>query len=234
MQPWTTWLLLVTVHPLFQQACTIYLSWSAVLFQPWCIWYRRWLPWVYQLITPKQTAATTVNYILLLTMRATLNSLPATSFSSATGDICTTPQALEVTVMAVNVLEYRNGVFIGSVERDLPDYSNELHEHSANTLPVLMVRIISPSLFVQISKPASTSSPMMWDAGQQLTVTWDNGIPGEHLQLITVLHPTGTFCWTQLPLTLNSYFYSKSCRRCLSLCRKSDLFLHSQCHGTEC
>ena len=88
---------------------------------------------VYQLITPKQTAATTVNYIAPLCEQSFELASGYQALTLDTGDICMTPQALEVTVMAVNVLEYRNGVLIGSVEQWLWDYSNELHEHSANT-----------------------------------------------------------------------------------------------------
>ena len=74
---------------------------------------------VYSLITPYQDPVTTVSYILPNSATQPLNSVPAMQFSTANGNICMTPQQIEVTVMAVLVEEYRNGVLIGSVERDI-------------------------------------------------------------------------------------------------------------------
>jgi hypothetical protein len=74
---------------------------------------------VYSLVNPRQTATTNVSYIGPYNANNPLNSSPALQFNSATGDICFTPQQLQVTVMAVLVKEYRNGVLIGSVVRDI-------------------------------------------------------------------------------------------------------------------
>src|SRR5205085_12635932 len=46
----------------------------------------------YSLVTPKQTATTTVHYISPYTASNPLNSVPSTTFNSFTGDICLTPQ----------------------------------------------------------------------------------------------------------------------------------------------
>ena len=73
----------------------------------------------YSLIAPLQTSATPVKYNVPYSQTNPLTSSPAMSFNKYTGDICLTPQALQVTVMAVLVSEYRNGVLIGSVERDM-------------------------------------------------------------------------------------------------------------------
>ncbi|MFN8142839.1 MAG: PKD domain-containing protein [Bacteroidia bacterium] len=163
---------------------------------------------VYQLITPKQTAATTVNYIAPYNASNPLNSLPATSFNSATGDICMTPQALEVTVMAVNVLEYRNGVLIGSVERDL----QITVMNCMNTLPTLTGINGTNNFSITVCANQQTCFNIFSndvDAGQQLTVTWDNGIPGGTFTTDTALHPTGTFCWTPTSADIgNSYSFT--------------------------
>lgn len=150
---------------------------------------------VYELITPRQTASTIVDYLPGYDAANPLVSSPATQFSTATGDICFTPQQIEVTVMAVLVKEYRNGVLIGTVERDI----QLTVMNCANNLPALSgingtnnfdltVCAGSPFCFDIFS-----SDP---DPGQQLTVTWDNGITAGTFTSDTALNPISTFCWT--------------------------------------
>ncbi|MBK9524923.1 MAG: PKD domain-containing protein [Bacteroidetes bacterium] len=160
---------------------------------------------VYQLITPKQTASTNVNYISPYNAANPLNSIPATSFNSATGDICLTPQALEVTVMAVNVLEYRNGVLIGSVERDL----QLTVMNCMNTLPTLTGINGTNNFSITVCANQLNCFNIFSndvDAGQQLTVTWDNGIAGGTFTTDTLGHPTGTFCWTPTSADIGNSF----------------------------
>ena len=74
---------------------------------------------VYTMITPKRSSTLNVNYIFPYTATQPLSSTPPVTFDSFTGDVCMTPTALEVTVMAILVEEYRFGTLIGSVERDI-------------------------------------------------------------------------------------------------------------------
>lgn len=150
---------------------------------------------VYQLITPFQTAGTTVNYIAPFSSTNPLSSSPATSFNTVTGDICMTPTQLEVTVMAVNVLEYRNGVLIGSVERDLQLTVMNCN----NNLPSLTGINGTNNFSITICANEPTCFDIFSndpDAGQNLTVSWDAGIPGATFNTNSSQHPTGTFCWT--------------------------------------
>lgn len=159
----------------------------------------------YQLITPKQTASTNVNYIAPFTASNPLTSSPTTSFNASTGDICMTPQNLEVTVMAVLVNEYRNGQLIGTVERDL----QLTVMNCANNLPSLtgINGTNNFSMTVCANQPACfdifSNDP---DAGQNLTVTWDNGIPGASFTTTSASHPTATFCWTPTSADIGSSF----------------------------
>ena len=149
----------------------------------------------YTLITPKQTASTTVNYIAPYNASNPLNSAPVTSFNPSTGDICLTPQALEVTVMAVVVQEFRNGVLIGSVERDL----QLTVMNCLNNLPSLTgingTNIFSMTICAnqQTCFDIFSNDP---DNGQQLTVDWNYGIAGGTFNGSSAAHPVGTFCWT--------------------------------------
>jgi gliding motility-associated-like protein len=150
---------------------------------------------VYSLITPLQAAGTPVNYIGGYSATNPLNSVPALQFNSQTGDICMTPQQLEVTVMAVLVQEFRNGVLIGSVERDIQVTVITCN----NNLPTLSGINGTNNFTATICANApycfniNSDDP---DAGQNVFVSWDNGIPGGIFTTSNAQHPVGTFCWT--------------------------------------
>ena len=165
---------------------------------------------VYSLITPKQTASSTVSYIAPYNANNPLNSSPVTAFNNATGDICLTPQALEVTVMAVIVEEYRNGVLIGSVERDLQltvmNCSNNLPSLTGiNGTNVFNMTICANQ---QTCFNIFSNDP---DNGQKLKVKWNNGIAGGTFNSSSASHPVGTFCWTPSPSDIgNTYSFTAS------------------------
>ncbi len=158
---------------------------------------------VYSLITPMQDAVTNVNYIAPYSASNPLNSVPAMQFNTATGDMCMTPQALQVTVMAVLVSEYRNGVLIGTVERDIQitviNCNNNLPTLSGiNGTNVFTATICAnqPYCFNIFSNDV--------DAGQNLFVSWDQSIPGATFNTAGSPHPTGTFCWTPTDADISS------------------------------
>ena len=73
---------------------------------------------VYSLVTPLNTAnGGTVNYNFGYSYMNPIDG--TTSFDSLTGDLCMFPISQQVTVVAMKISEYRNGVFIGSVIRDI-------------------------------------------------------------------------------------------------------------------
>lgn len=158
---------------------------------------------VYELITPLQTAAGTVNYIPPYNANNPLNSSPAIQFNTNTGDICMTPQQLQVTVMAVLVKEYRNGILIGTVERDIQvtviACNNQLPTLSGiNGTNQFTATICAnqPYCFNIFSNDA--------DAGQNVFVTWDAGIPSGTFTTTSAQHPTATFCWTPTDADIGS------------------------------
>jgi len=149
----------------------------------------------YSLVTPKQTLTSDVSYFAPYNATNPLNSFPATQFNSQTGDICFSPQQLQVTVMAVLVQEYRNGVLIGSVVRDIQVTVLNCN----NDLPVLSgingtnnynmtVCANTPFCFDVFSNDA--------DAGQQVSLFWNQGISAGTFNSTSAQHPKGTFCWS--------------------------------------
>ncbi len=149
---------------------------------------------VYSLVDPRQTAAAAVGYLSPYNASNPLNSNPALQFNTQTGDICFTPQQLEVTVMAVLMQEYRNGVLIGSVVRDIQVTVINCN----NNLPTLSgingtndydmtVCANQPFCFDIFSNDV--------DAGQQVSLFSNNGISGGTFTSAGTPHPTGHFCW---------------------------------------
>jgi hypothetical protein len=127
-----------------------------------------------------------------------ITSSPAVSIDPVTGDIFTHPTATEIGVIAVLILEYRNGVLIGSVMRDLQVYTVQCN----NTLPTA-TGINGTTTFLtsacaggQICFDVITSDP---DVNDTLTMTWNNGIPGATFTVGSGRTPVGTFCWSPGP-----------------------------------
>ncbi|NNF01081.1 MAG: PKD domain-containing protein, partial [Bacteroidia bacterium] len=150
---------------------------------------------VFSLIDPYQTSTTTVTYNGAFTASQPLSSTPPVSFNALTGDVCMTPTAMEVTVMAVLVQEYRNGILIGSVERDIQITVMNCN----NTLPSL-TGINGTNSFTDT---ICANEPYCFfinsidpDTGQTVTITWDGGISGGTFTTTAGPRPDGNFCWT--------------------------------------
>ncbi len=150
---------------------------------------------VYSLITPFQNAATTVNYNPPFNASNPLTSSPAISFNTATGDICMTPTNLEITVMAVLVSEYRNGVLIGSVERDIQVTVLNCNNNLPTLTGINGTNDFSATVCAGEQLCFFINSADQ-DATQNVFVNWDNSIPGATFTTSGGNRPTGTFCWT--------------------------------------
>ncbi|MEO0311488.1 MAG: hypothetical protein RIQ89_1145 [Bacteroidota bacterium] len=135
-----------------------------------------------------------------------VSSNPPVSFNAATGDICMTPTAQQVTVFAVLVKEYRNGVLIGSVERDIQLYV----VNCTNTLPTATGINGTNNFSTTICADATycfnvlSSDP---DPGQSTFLTWDFGIGNGSFNTSASANQTGTFCWTPTQADISTIPY---------------------------
>jgi gliding motility-associated-like protein len=124
------------------------------------------------------------------------------------GDINFTPSQTQIGVMAIRVSEYRNGVLIGCVVRDmqftiincqnnLPTASgvNGSANNYALTLPAC-----SDTCFTITSNDA--------DAADIVTMTWNQGIQGATFSSTGSPHPTGTFCWTTTANDVGTHLFT--------------------------
>ncbi|MFN5355054.1 MAG: PKD domain-containing protein [Bacteroidota bacterium] len=150
---------------------------------------------VYSLVNPRQTETNTVTYLNPYNANNPLNSSPALSFNTATGDICFSPTQLQVTVMAVLVKEYRNGQLIGSVVRDIQVTVLNCN----NDLPTLTGINGTTSFTTSVCANQQlcffvNSNDI--NGAQNLSLTYNNAIPGATFTQSAGSRPTGTFCWT--------------------------------------
>lgn len=162
---------------------------------------------VYSMITPMtDEGGGTVDYLGGWSATSPLTSVPAVSIDAATGDICMTPQALEVTVMAVRVEEWRDGVMIGSVVRDIQVQVMTC----TNTLPTI-TGINGTSNFQTSVCAGSTLTfnvlSIDEDAGQNLTLTWNGAIAGGSFTTAGSPFPTATFSWTPATADISTVPY---------------------------
>lgn len=150
----------------------------------------------YQLITPLTgPGGATVTYLPGHSNTQPVISSPPVTFDPVSGDICMTPTQAEVTVFAVLVNEYRNGVLIGQVERDIQLTVNNCN----NFLPMLTGINGAP----QFTATLCAGNPYSFyiasidaDAANTTTITWDFAIPGATLTMTGGHRDSAFFNWT--------------------------------------
>ncbi len=151
---------------------------------------------VYSFIAPRTDANTNCAYNPGYSVTNPISSSPSVSINSATGDVSMFPTAIEVGVMVVLINEYRNGVLIGSVMRDIQIYTVACN----NTAPSV-TGINGTGNFQTNSCAGATicfdipsTDP---NGGQTLTMSYNGGgIPNATWSSAGSPFPTGHFCWT--------------------------------------
>jgi len=122
------------------------------------------------------------------------------TFNTATGALCATPSSQLVTVTDVRVSEYRNGMLIGSVERDM----EFIVTACTNAMPE--VSGINGAAYASNNTDSVCEGSALCfnlngsdaNAGDTLTMTYSSVIPGASFNISNngTLNPAGQFCWT--------------------------------------
>ncbi|HRH67713.1 MAG TPA: hypothetical protein PLU53_15560, partial [Bacteroidia bacterium] len=168
----------------------------------------------YSFITPKKYDAGTntignVTFGPGYSASAPLTSSPAVSLNAVTGDINMFATANgEIGVTAILVQEFRNGVLIGSVIRDMQ----------------FLTKVCNPNLLPVASGINGTNNfSMVGCAGSPITFTvtstdpnptdtvlmyWNGVIPGATFTTVGALNPVGTFTWTPTAADARSQPYT--------------------------
>lgn len=150
---------------------------------------------VYSLVNPMRSSTDSIPFVSGYSASNPITSVPALGINTNTGDITMTPTMVEVGVLSVLVREYRNGVLVGSVVRDMEVYvrpcSNNLPTESGINGTNIRDTTICPG--TQICFDVMSNDV---DSGQIVTMTWNQAIPGATFTVSGFPYPTGTFCWT--------------------------------------
>lgn len=153
------------------------------------------------------------------------------SINSQTGDITMIPNPTGsevVVVMCVTVKEYRNGVLIGQVTRDMQiTVISQCASVNPVTQGITNVVIGTDSVpadalsFNEVrtcaAVPICFDIPVLsQDTALDYTISWNQGIPGATfadatdptvVNTITADEPTAQFCWTPPPTAEGAYFF---------------------------
>jgi hypothetical protein len=152
---------------------------------------------VYSFINPMNTANSLITFAPGYSPENFLTSSSPILLNTRTGDINLTPSNIsEVGITAIKVDCYRNKVFIGSVMRDI---EFRIQDCTPNVLPTATGINGSNSFDTLVC----AGTPLCFDiytndanVGQNLTVTWNEGVPGGSFTTSSDPFPTATFCWT--------------------------------------
>lgn len=162
---------------------------------------------VYSLVNPLRNSTDSIPFISGYSATNPITSVPALTISSTTGNITMTPTQMEVGVLSVLVQEYRNGVLVGSVIRDMEIYvrpcNNNLPTASGMNGTNIRDTTICPGTLICFDILSNDV-----DTGQIVTMTWNQGIAGATFNISGFPHPTGNFCWTAPTMAVGSQVYS--------------------------
>jgi gliding motility-associated-like protein len=154
----------------------------------------------YSLITPRTgpNASDTVTYDAFHSRTHPVLSSPAMTFNTSTGEFRIAATQPEVTIMAVLVSEWRNGVLIGQVERDI-----QITIINCNNLIPALTSITGAPGPNAYSAQVCAGSPLCFtiksadfDAADTTKITWDHSIPAASFTTYNTLRDSARFCWT--------------------------------------
>jgi hypothetical protein len=157
---------------------------------------------VFSLLNAQNAAGISVAYAAPFSGINPMTSVPAMTINSVNGDVTMTPTVVQSSVIAIRVLEYRNGVVIGSTTRDIQvvvlNCTNNAPSIGAVTGVVNGNQTGPYAISVCPGQALAFTIPGTdIDVGQTLTWTWNSGIPGGVFVGPTGIAPqTASFAWT--------------------------------------
>ena len=152
----------------------------------------------YKLVPPTTGpgGSDTVDYVAGYSATSPVKSSPNLSLDEITGDICLNPTALEVSVLQIRIEEWRDGVLIGMIDRDIQIrvidciVANSLPEiNGIDTSGIYTASICAGDTYCFFTEAIDA------DVGNVVTMTADDGIPDATFTVTSDDLPVGTFCW---------------------------------------
>jgi hypothetical protein len=157
---------------------------------------------VYSLVNALGAPAVSVVYGGGFSGASPMTSVPPVTINPANGNVTMNPTVSQIAVIAVRVDEYRNGVLVGSSIRDIQVTVLPCSNNSPVISPIINVVNatqtgpysiqVCPGQTLSFNIPGTDP-----DALQNVTWSWNNGIPGGVFTAPTGPSPqTATFTWT--------------------------------------
>ncbi|MDX2002456.1 MAG: gliding motility-associated C-terminal domain-containing protein [Chitinophagales bacterium] len=153
----------------------------------------------YTLVNPLHNSGSNIPYRGGFSPTNPMNTQSGFGFTTSTGQMSFVPTGNQNAVVTVLVREYRNGVLIGTTMRDI-----QILVLNCNNAPPVMTGIngASGSVPANFTTRVCANTPVCFDINfsdansNNLTVTWNNGIPGATFTVTPTQPPTARFCWT--------------------------------------
>ncbi|HEY8399645.1 MAG TPA: PKD domain-containing protein [Cytophagaceae bacterium] len=164
---------------------------------------------VYSITTPKTGKFSTIEYKPGFSTSNPLSSTSGFSIDPNSGALTVRPTAEEVSVTAIVASEYRNGVLVGSVMRDVQLVSRNF----ANAAPIISginnsantTAYVCPNTELCFSVYGSDL-----DKDQKLTMWWDKGIDTTKARFVvsgTDKSPRGNFCFQPALSDVGTHYF---------------------------
>lgn len=154
---------------------------------------------VYTLIQPRTARTSNIPYNGGFSPTNPMSTSSGFNFNTSTGQMTFTPSNPQQAVVTIRVDEYRNGVIIGSVVRDL----QLVVINCTNQLPTASGINGTNGVGGSYNIVVCSGFPLCFDissndgnAGQQVTMNWNGGIQGATFTATGTPFPRATFCWT--------------------------------------
>ncbi|TVR78529.1 MAG: hypothetical protein EA412_08830 [Chitinophagaceae bacterium] len=160
---------------------------------------------VYSMITPLDNQNVNIPYVGGYNINMPMAVTGPFNFSTTTGQMNFNPSMTQNAVVTVKVEEFRNGVLVGYTMRDI----QVIVINCSNTNPEASGINGGGSFTTNVC----AGSPLCFDIltsdpdGDNVTLTWNSGIPGGTFTTTGGQFPTGTFCWTPLPSDTGSHSF---------------------------
>lgn len=167
---------------------------------------------IYTLIDARSAANSVVPYIGTFSGTNPISSTPPVTIDANNGTIDMNPTASNIGVMAIKVDEYRNGVLIGSVIRDVQIQVQNCGTNNTPTFSAIsnLTGGFQPSNFrIEICPGQNISFNITGsdaDIANALTMTSNSGVTGATFTTTGSNPVTGTFSWS--PTTADLGFHS--------------------------
>ncbi|MFK7948584.1 MAG: hypothetical protein AB8G11_13420 [Saprospiraceae bacterium] len=151
---------------------------------------------VFNLVDCKRSATTSVNYIPPYSGSNPINTLSGFNIDPVSGAITFTPITNQVGIACLQVEEYRNGVKIGEVTRDMQFSILNCSNNLPTATGIDGTNLFEVTICANQSVSFDINSTDIDLPSQSLSMFWNQGISGANFITNGATAPTGTFSWS--------------------------------------